>query len=253
MYTRCPKCRAIYPVTAALLSHSRGLVQCGECDRSFSSLSFLFDEWPTGKAQGPAKAKGAVPPVLANASRNITKNTARKAATKDSIDAEIKEETEKAIKSRRQVWLVATSLLFVLTIANASWTFRTPLKQIPQVNAWLNQSGESGPSQGELKKDPTQIQLVSRDMHTHPTRTGILVLSLTFVNLAQFSQVYPEMEITLLDATNQQVARRRFQPADYLRAGSDTQLGLATDVYLPVLLELGDPGDQAVGFEIRFF
>ena len=31
-----------------------------------------------------------------------------------------------------------------------------------------------------------------------------------------------------------------------------SQAGLATDVYLPVLLELGDPGEQAVGFEIQF-
>ena len=90
-------------------------------------------------------------------------------------------------------------------------------------------------------------------MHTHPTRSGILVLSLTFVNLAQSRQVFPEMEITLLDGSNQQVARRRFQPADYLSTGSNIQSGLATDVYLPVLLELGDPGEQAVGFEIKFF
>jgi len=60
------------------------------------------------------------------------------------------------------------------------------------------------------------------------------------------------MEITLLDTTNQPVARRRFQPTDYLRPGADIKSGLATDVYLPVLLELGDPGEQAVGFEIRF-
>jgi hypothetical protein len=90
-------------------------------------------------------------------------------------------------------------------------------------------------------------------MHTHPTRTGILVLSLTFVNLAEQVQAYPEMEITLLDASNQQVAKRRFPPTDYLRAGTDTSSGLAADVYLPVLLELGDPGEQAVGFEIAFF
>ena len=56
-----------------------------------------------------------------------------------------------------------------------------------------------------------------------------------------------------MDATNQQVAKRRFPATDYLRTGTDTSPGLATDVYLPVLLELGDPGEQAVGFEIAFF
>jgi len=56
----------------------------------------------------------------------------------------------------------------------------------------------------------------------------------------------------LLDVANQPVAQRRLQPVDYLRPGTDTSTGLAPDVYLPVLLELGDPGKQAVGFEIRF-
>ena len=89
-------------------------------------------------------------------------------------------------------------------------------------------------------------------MHTHPTRSGILVLSLTFVNLATRNQEFPVLEVTLMDAANQAVAQRQLQPSDYLRAGANTQAGLATDVFLPVLLELGDPGEQAVGFEIRF-
>ncbi len=144
-------------------------------------------------------------------------------------------------------------VLLSLTLANAGWTFREPIKQNTPLGAWLNQSDESQTVDDGLFKDTKQIQLVSRDMHTHPTRTGILVLSLTFVNLAQNVQAYPEMEITLLDATNQQVAKRLFLPTDYLRAGTDTLSGLGTDVYLPVLLELGDPGDQAVGFEIDFF
>jgi len=122
----------------------------------------------------------------------------------------------------------------------------------PRVSAWMKQDDPMQIEEQGLLKDPQHIQLVSRDMHTHPTRAGILVLSLTFVNLAERNQVYPELEITLMNGTNQPVAQRRLQAADYLRPGADTQAGLAADVYLPVLLELGDPGDQAVGFEIRF-
>ena len=143
-------------------------------------------------------------------------------------------------------------LLILLTIINTTWTFRQPLLENPKFGAWVNQAGWWSVKQQGLLKDPQQIQLVSRDMHTHPTRSGILVLSLTFVNLAQHSQAFPELEVTLLDAANQPVARRRLQPKVYLRPGADTSAGLKTDVYLPVLLELGDPGEQAVGFEIQF-
>jgi hypothetical protein len=116
----------------------------------------------------------------------------------------------------------------------------------------MKQAGWLQIEQGGLLKDPQNIQLVSHDIHTHPTRSGILVLSLTFVNLAQRQQVFPDLELTLLDSASQPVARRLLQPMDYLRPGVDTRAGFAADVYLPVLLELGDPGEQAVGFEVRF-
>ncbi len=245
MYTRCPKCEAVYRVNAPLLAQARGLVQCGGCNRSFSSLSFLFDEWPTGKPQGPAKGAKAAPPLLSKPSK--------KPAPIDDGVAASKQEFEQASKRNHQNWVTAAVVILALTIANAGWTFREPIKQHTPLGQWLNQSADSQTADVGLFKDTSQIQLVSRDMHTHPTRTGILVLSLTFVNLAPQVQAYPDMEITLLDATNQQVAKRRFPPTDYLRAGTNTSSGLAMDVYLPVLLELGDPGEQAVGFEIAFF
>jgi len=245
MYTRCPKCNAVYRVNADVLSHSRGLVQCGGCNRSFSSLSFLFDEWPSGKAKGPATGADAVPPLLAKPSR--------KPEPQDDAIAESHAALKSASQRSHKVWATVTAMLVILTVANASWAFRDQIKQHTPLGSLFEQANDPQIELGGLLRDPQQIQLVSRDMHTHPTRSGILVLSLTFVNLAQEVQVYPEMEITLLDATNQQVAKRLFQPADYLRSGSDTSLGLDTDVYLPVLLELGDPGEQAVGFEIQFF
>ena len=244
MFTRCPQCKTVHPLSAAVLSHARGLVQCGHCGRSFSALSFLFDEWPAGAAHGPAKGPNVVPPILAGTE-----------VEKSADDTEVPEadRTEEAAKEPGQLaWGLAVVLLALLTVANAAWTFREPLAEKTGFSLWHQQADNSDLEQDGLFKDPQSIQLVSRDMHTHPTRSGILVLSLTFVNLAQRSQVFPDLEITLLDAANQAVARRRLLPAEYLRAGADITAGLAADVYLPVLLEFGDPGDQAVGFEIRF-
>lgn len=242
MFTRCPKCKTVHPLTAQVLSHARGLVQCGQCDRPFSALSFLFDEFPSGKAHAPAIDKNAGPPIIGKISKTNNKNA--------------ETETEEAIQPSHHphhlVWSLVTVLLVLITIANLGWTFREPLQQNPSVNTWLRNNGWLEVEKEGLLKGPDQIQLISRDMHSHPTRTGILVLSLTFVNLAQRPQIFPILEITLLDGSNQPIAQRRFQPTDYLRAGADTESGLAADVFLPVLLELGDPGERAVGFEIQF-
>jgi len=244
MFTRCPQCKTVHALTAASISHARGLVQCGQCNRTFSALSFLFDEWPAGEAHHPATGPNTVLPVLGPASKAD--------AESEKAPPENDEPDPSKAKPRQQAWALATAALVILTIANIGWTFRQPLLDQPKINTWLKQAGWLQVEQQGLLKEPQQIQLVSRDMHTHPTRSGILVLSLTFVNLAQRNQVFPELEITLMDAANQAVAQRRLHPEEYLRAGADTQTGLATDVYLPVLLELGDPGERAVGFEIQF-
>ena len=244
MYTRCPQCKIVHALNAASISHARGLVQCGKCGRTFSALSFLFDEWPAGEAHRPASGPDAALPVLGLADEADTKT--------EKTSPEDDEPDPSKVKPRQLAWMLATAALVILTIANMAWTFRQPLLDKPQIKTWMKQAGWLEVEQQGLLRDPQQIQLVSRDMHTHPTRSGILVLSLTFVNLAQRSQVFPELEITLMDAANQPVAQRRLKPAEYLREGANTQAGLATDVYLPVLLELGDPGERAVGFEIQF-
>ncbi len=244
MFTRCPRCKTVHQLSAALISHARGLVQCGQCGRVFSALSFLFDEWPSGQAHGPAKGANAAPPVIGPVKKD-NGDSENPSSETDATDGATR-------KPNRLAWGLATALLVFVTVANMAWTFRDPLIENPWVNGWLKQSGWLQVEQDGLLKDPQQIQLISRDIHTHPTRSGILVLSLTFINLAQRSQVFPVLELTLLDAANQPVARRRLQPTDYLRPGADIKAGLATDVYLPVLLELGDPGNQATGFEINF-
>jgi predicted Zn finger-like uncharacterized protein len=244
MFTRCPQCKTVHPLTAAVISHARGLIQCGQCGRSFSSLSFLFDEWPSGEAHRPASGPDTTLPIVGRVSKADT--DAEKTSAQDA------EPEPSTTKPAHLAWAISTSLLVLLTLANIAWTFRAPLLNNPSINTWMKQAGWLQVEQQGMLKDPQQIQLISRDMHTHPTRSGILVLSLTFVNLAQRSQVFPEMEITLMDAANQPVAQRQFHPVDYLRPGADTRDGLAADVYLPVLLELGDPGELAVGFEIRF-
>jgi len=242
MFTRCPQCKTVHPLSAALISHARGLVQCGQCEKTFNALSFLFDEWPAGEAHRPARGPAAVMPVLGRVDKVDDALISPKSVEPDPV----------VVKPRQLAWTLATAMLVLLTVANLAWTFREPLLDHPRIGVWMKQAGWLQVEEKGLLRDPQQIQLVSRDMHTHPTHSGILVLSLTFVNLAQRTQVFPDLEITLLDVANQPVAQRRLQPEDYLRQGADTRAGMAADVYLPVLLELGDPGDQAVGFEIRF-
>ena len=242
MYTRCPHCKSVHPLDAAFLSHAHGSVRCGNCKQTFDALNLLSDQWPTGKAHGSTTRVNVDPPVLGL-------NQAASFVVDDSAE----NKTASGFKQKLfSTWGLAAVALVLLTMANLFWSFHDPLLQSPVLSSLLEKSGFLQQEPEGPLKTPEHLQLVSRDMHTHPTRSGILVLSLSFVNLAQHTQVFPVLEITLLDVANQPIAQRRFQPADYLRTGSDLEFGLATTVLMPVLLELADPGAQAVGFEIQF-
>lgn len=328
MFTRCPKCKEVHPLTASVLSRSTGLVQCGRCNRIFNALSFLSDDWHASQTFKPEDSSGGELPVLGGRS----KRNVRKVANTPAVEASAKQATTAANQSSadqnglsqgasseaeanltngdptghnqdgsenqiagqtdstseslatdaamldqvaeqadedsdgdqqaadskpglmsNKLWLMGTLVLLLITVINVGWTFRDRLLANPTVHQWLQDHNwvEADKPKGMLKS-PADIQLVSRDMHTHPTRTGILVLSVTFVNLAQQTQAFPVLRITLLDAGNQPIAQRRLQPIEYLRAGANVEAGLAPDVFLPILLELADPGEQAVGFEIEF-
>ncbi len=48
------------------------------------------------------------------------------------------------------------------------------------------------------------------------------------------------------------MSQARFVPSDYLATGTPTNTLMTPQAYLPLTLELPDPGQQAVGFELKF-
>ena len=101
-------------------------------------------------------------------------------------------------------------------------------------------------------RDLDQIHLVSRELKSHPFKDGRLQLTATIVNRAQQSQPFPELEVILLDSGGDAVSQARFAPSDYLAAGTPTNTLMTPQAYLPLTLEIPDPGQQAVGFELKF-
>jgi len=153
---------------------------------------------------------------------------------------------------RRQVWLIVFVLMIFITLSNLAWTFREPLLQDPEVSKFLTDIGAVDAPVLMPFRDLSRLQLVSRDMHRHPTRTGMLALSFTFVNRADKAQPYPDIEVTSKDSANNVLAMRKFLPVEYLPSIDSGTTKLARGVHVPVLLEFADPGKKATGFERNF-
>lgn len=241
MFTRCPECSSVHALNASLLAHASGAVRCGQCDCTFNALSYLFDHWPDSDTK-PSRP-GAGPPLLGPAPGD---NGLEQDARESSVPGAGQERP-----ARRVAWITGFVLLVVITVANLGWTFREPLLENPATRAALTRLGVLDAAPVEPYRAPSLIHLVSRDMHPHPKREGLLVLSAVFVSRAEQSQPYPVITLTLTDAANQPLAQRAFPPEDYLPGGRPDTL-LAPQVHVPVLIEFVDPGNQAIGFELKF-
>jgi len=244
MFTRCPDCQAVHPLNASLMALAHGAVRCGQCGCSYNALAFLFDHWPNSDTAPPRPGSG--PPVLGQSpspAAGMPPDGAAQQATGVS--------TPRRAGLTRGAWIAVFAVLLLATAANLAWTFREPLLRQPAVYDLLTRLGVVEPVVVEAYRDPSLIHLVSRDLHPHPARPELLVLSATFVNAADQAQPYPVMTLSLTDAANQPLARRSFAPDEYLPGGAPGEL-LAPQVHVPVLLEFVDPGERAVGFELVF-
>lgn len=102
------------------------------------------------------------------------------------------------------------------------------------------------------RRDPSRVQVVSRDVRVHPEYEGALLVTAALVNAAGFVQPYPRMQFTLFNVNGQTIATRTFLPREYLEAGIDVAAGMAPKSPTQIALDVLAPDEAAVSFEFRF-
>jgi len=250
MYTRCPACHTVHPVNAALLAQGNGRYRCGKCNKSANALESLFDEWPDAGQRPPAVAEL---PVLG---LPIDLEKAKQSRLEPAEAALTGEESARSAGSHnkllRVAWMTAAAVLAVIVTFKLTNFGDTPLFEDLGIKTALVDIGLVDPPATPPFRDLDSIHLVSRELKTNPAQAGSLLLSATIVNRAAKTQPFPDLEVTLFDAAGELLASYGFTPSDYLAQGSMKGAGMAPQAYLPLSLELEDPGEQAVGFELQF-
>lgn len=241
----------MHPVNAALLAAGGGRYRCSKCNKVNDALESLFDLWPA--AGEPAPKPGDLPvlglPLDLEAAAKSRRNGPE--ASVDGGDEPPNDHRWTRLLVRLG-WVVGAVVIAVVVVFQVAEFQGGPLLERPAVQSALERVGLREPPPAEPFRDLGRIHLVSRELRSHPARSGWLRLNATIVNRAPRSQPWPDLEITLLDAVGSVVTQRRFEPADYLAEGSDLSRGMAPQAYLPLTVELEDPGRRAVGFELEF-
>jgi predicted Zn finger-like uncharacterized protein len=268
MLTRCPQCATVFRVSTEQLQARQGKVRCGHCANVFNALDALLDtEAQSNKdtehaalADTYAKpmAEAHAEPYFTPESESELEEDLDFTAISDDEEREsIIEALEEPPRSRRlAAWLWAFGALIMLAVlvAHAAYQFRGELAaRYPELRPHLSAMCSNLECEIPLPRKSELVSIEGSDLHPEGAQKNRLALAATIRNNAPYAQAYPYLELTLTDRRDQALARRVFQPRDYLRAGADVAAGIAanSDVAISMMIEVRDL--EASGYRIYVF
>ena len=150
--------------------------------------------------------------------------------------------------------MIAAIVVLVLGMLGQGVLFRSYqlANQMPSLSPLLTSLCNSLPCRYSGSSDITKIEVLNRDMRSHPSQKNALLVSTAFVNKAPFNQPYPIIAIKLFDLSGDTVATRYFKPEEYLENLYSKFLLMESGTPVHVTLAVLDPGDDAVNFEFSF-
>jgi len=101
-------------------------------------------------------------------------------------------------------------------------------------------------------RDVSAIDFLDRNVVTHPNAKNALLITSVIKSSAEFKQAFPELELTFSDINQKVIARRTFIPEEYLPKEVNIAAGMKPGVPVKIMLEIVDPGEEAVNFEFDF-
>lgn len=261
MYTQCPECLTVYALDTAALAQGHGSVRCAHCTMIFDALPSLSDTLPPEPFMNlPVQPPAPEPPQLVQPVFRPHPDYVADAETDAPLPAQAPVVATPAFarprRPRRRAhngrWIGGCALLSLLLAAQLAWANRVALADDPGTRPLLARVCATLRCTLPPKQDLSKLTLLSRDIRPHPSVPGALIISATIRNDADFTQPYPLIRIALSDLDENEIAMRRFRPAEYVSDPKTRAAGLAPGATIAVAFEVEDPGKNAVAFEFGF-
>ncbi|KZX61635.1 hypothetical protein A3724_12945 [Alcanivorax sp. HI0033] len=101
------------------------------------------------------------------------------------------------------------------------------------------------------RTDISKLRGANLVVRSHPDYTNALIVDAILFNEARYPQPFPELELSFSALNGDPVASRRFSPAEYLRGDLTNMEAMPVNTPLHISLEIVDPGEQAVNYNLR--
>ncbi|MBL1277099.1 MAG: DUF3426 domain-containing protein [Ectothiorhodospiraceae bacterium] len=148
-------------------------------------------------------------------------------------------------------WVIGSLVLMLALVLQVVYHSRDELARDADLRPWLIQMCQIANCSINQPYDIKQIEIIGREVRTHPTAPKALIASTTLINNASFVQPYPLLTVIFSDINGRLMARRQFTPREYLSNTVDLTAGMTPDLPVRIELELVDPGKAAVNYEFH--
>ncbi len=270
MFTFCPACTTVFAVKADHLHAAGGLVRCGSCNHVYSAVDYLFEEMTAARDaaaahKAPAGQSEAAGPDAAAGELQAPEPEAGSGSSGPAPAAEEEPAAASATgwsastgwHRRPAAWRVVINgagIVLLVFLLGTQWLYfnRDELAHDANLRPVLEHLCTFLQCDLPLMTDLAQIELLERDVRGHPGADEALLINATIANRAGHAQPYPVFSVSFSSISGETVAMRYFRPGEYL--GDDTAItaGMAPGAQVHAVLEIADPGDAAVSFQLDF-
>lgn len=259
MYTYCPNCFATYQVTPEHIDTAGGRTRCSECRQVYLAADYLFEDLAAVRhAVEAQRAASSQPGEVMNQFGPVEIPALREPGWEVTTEARPAGRTPPDNWQGRTVSMadigsgIAIGLLVLLL--GVQWVYfkRDLLASDAGLRPTMDRFCAVLHCSLPMRVDLERIGIVERDVRKHPVVEDALLINVAIENRADFIQPYPLFEVSFTDKVGSPVAMRRFRPAEYLGEDVDRESGMLPEMPAQVVLEVLDPGAEAVSFQFGF-
>lgn len=162
------------------------------------------------------------------------------------------EDTREA-KARSARWWAAGAVLVLLVLAaQAGFFYRGEIAaHYPALRPQLTRLCEAVGCFINLPQRPQLIVIEASDLQaTDPGRPAVIQLTATVRNHAGYDIGFPALDLVLTNSRDHTLARRIFQPREYLEPGRDARAGIPAKGEMTINLDLDTADLRPAGFRL---
>jgi predicted Zn finger-like uncharacterized protein len=151
-------------------------------------------------------------------------------------------------------FILVAMLLTTLLAGQLAFHFRSEIAvTAPSLRPALAALSEALGADIPLPRHADLVSIETSDLQADPARSNLLVLQATLRNRAAYGQAYPLLELSLTDTQDNAIARKVFQPGEYLPPQNppDQAFPGNTDIAVRLWIEAKEIG--AAGYRLYVF